>query len=65
MTQTASADPGSTPETHYPDPLRGLFGDPIYIYTRQQAIGDGVLVDVSDWACAGSNASVAMAGHRV
>lgn len=27
-----------------------LFGEPIYAYTRAQALGDGVLVDVSDLA---------------
>jgi type I site-specific restriction endonuclease len=30
--------------------LTDLFGDPISIYTRAQAIADGVLVDVSDRA---------------
>lgn len=28
----------------------GLFGEPIYAYTRAQALDDGVLVDVSDLA---------------
>jgi len=30
-----------------------FWGEPISIYTRQQAIEDGVLVDVSDWAGSG------------
>jgi hypothetical protein len=34
------------------DPLTALFGNPISVYTRQQAIDDGVLVDVSEWASA-------------
>lgn len=28
----------------------GFFGEPIYVYTRAQALGDGVLVDVSELA---------------
>lgn len=34
-------------------PLTAFFGEPISIYTRQQAIEDGVLVDVSAWAGTG------------
>ena len=30
-----------------------LWGDPISVYTREQAIEDGVLVDVTDWAGTG------------
>ena len=30
-----------------------FWGEPISIYTREQAIEDGVLVDVSDWAGSG------------
>ncbi|MBG7602733.1 MAG: hypothetical protein IZT60_09340, partial [Gammaproteobacteria bacterium] len=30
--------------------LQEFFGDPIYVYTREQAIDDGVLVDVTDVA---------------
>ena len=29
-----------------------IFGEPISIYTREQAIEDGVLVDVTEWASA-------------
>lgn len=29
-----------------------MFGEPISIYTREQAIEDGVLVDVTEWASA-------------
>ena len=29
-----------------------LYGEPISIYTREQAIEDGVLVDVTEWASA-------------
>ena len=29
-----------------------IFGEPISIYTREQAIDDGVLVDVTEWASA-------------
>jgi hypothetical protein len=32
------------------DPMRELFGEPISVYTRRQAISDGVLVDVSEVA---------------
>lgn len=28
------------------------FGDPIHVYTREQAIEDGVLVDLTEWASA-------------
>ena len=30
------------------DDLSGFFGEPIHSYTRQQAIGDGVLVDMTE-----------------
>ena len=30
-----------------------VFGEPISVYTRQQAIEDGVLVDVTAWASSG------------
>lgn len=33
-----------------PDSFSGFFGEPIYTYTRAQALEDGVLVDVSDLA---------------
>ncbi len=29
-----------------------VFGDPIFVYTRAQALEDGVLVDVTEWASA-------------
>jgi hypothetical protein len=45
------------------DPLTAFFGAPISVYTRQQAIDDGVLVDVSDWAGPGPNGM--MGGFRV
>lgn len=32
------------------DPVRAFFGEPIYVYTRRQALEDGVLVDVSSRA---------------
>jgi hypothetical protein len=33
----------------------GFWGAPISVYTRQQAIEDGVLIDVSAWAGSGPN----------
>lgn len=36
------------PQAH--DPLAELFGEPIHIYTRAQALADGVLVDVTKFA---------------
>lgn len=35
-----------------PQGLTELFGEPISVYTRQQAIEDGELVDVTEWASA-------------
>ena len=32
--------------------LTEIFGEPIYAYTRAQALEDGVLVDVTEWASA-------------
>jgi hypothetical protein len=32
------------------DALREVFGEPIYTYTRQQAVEDGMLADVTAWA---------------
>lgn len=32
------------------DELIEVFGEPISVYTRQQAIADGALVDVTEWA---------------
>ena len=40
------------------DPLTAFFGPPISIYTREQAIDDGVLVDVTDWADSGPNGMI-------
>jgi len=43
-----------------------FFGEPTYVYTRAQALEDGVLVDVTEWASAdkgfigGFNCPVAM-----
>ena len=45
MTTTTSEARMRTPDD--------FWGEPISIYTRQQAIEDGVLVDVSDWAGSG------------
>lgn len=39
-----------------------LFGEPISVYTRAQAIADGVLVDLTEW---GSATSGFMGGFRV
>jgi hypothetical protein len=30
-----------------------IFGDPISVYTREEALADGVLIDVSQWAGSG------------
>jgi hypothetical protein len=32
-----------------------FWGEPISVYTREQALADGVLVDVTEWASAGPN----------
>ena len=32
--------------------MHELFGEPIHTYTRAQALSDGTLVDLSDWASA-------------
>ncbi len=32
------------------DPLREIFGEPIHVYSRRQALADGVLIDVTAWA---------------
>ena len=50
-----AADPAPSGEAPAPagpgaDPVREFFGEPISIYTRAQALEDGVLVDVSPWA---------------
>jgi len=34
--------------------FREIFGEPISVYTRRQAIEDGELVDVTEWASAGT-----------
>jgi hypothetical protein len=36
-----------------------LFGEPIAVYTRQEAIEDGVLVDVTAWASTGPDGMLA------
>jgi type I site-specific restriction endonuclease len=40
----------ATPEIE--ELFRELSGDVIYTYTRKQAIEDGVLVDLTEWASA-------------
>lgn len=48
------------------DTLTELFGEPISVYTRAQAIEDGMLIDLTEWASAtkgfhgGFNCSVAV-----
>ena len=32
------------------DPMIEFFGEPIAVYTREQALADGVLIDVTPWA---------------
>lgn len=32
------------------DPLAELFGEPLYVYTREQAIANGVLIDATETA---------------
>ena len=39
----------SDDNTEHGDPLTEFFGEPISVYTRQQAIEDGALVDVTEW----------------
>lgn len=34
------------------DAMTEVFGEPISVYTREQAIADGTLVDVTEWASA-------------
>jgi hypothetical protein len=52
--QTFPAAPGPIPsgESSAPatDLVRELFGEPISVYTRAQALEDGVLVDITPWA---------------
>ena len=42
-----------SPEPPREEPLTAFWGEPISVYTRQQAIEDGVLVDLTTWASAG------------
>jgi hypothetical protein len=42
-----TSDPAGDPAT------TDLFGNPISVYTRAQAVADGVLVDVTAWASTG------------
>ena len=42
--------PPTTPETHQTANVTEIFGEPIHIYTRQQAIEEGCLVDVTTTA---------------
>ncbi len=51
----SAAEPAQSGEAPAPaapgaDPVREFFGEPISIYTRAQALEDGVLVDVTSWA---------------
>ena len=43
-------DKTQNPQNECKDQMRELFGNTIYVYSRQQAIEDGVLVDVSETA---------------
>ncbi|CUI27343.1 DUF6573 family protein [Achromobacter kerstersii] len=46
------------------DPLAELFSEPIYVYSREQAIADGVLIDATDTARqAGFRIPVALTAH--
>jgi hypothetical protein len=40
----------TTVQLAFPDPNGSLFGKPVYCYSREQAIDDGVLVDVTEVA---------------
>lgn len=42
--------PPAPPEAHQRSVVEEIFGEPISIYTRRQALDDGVLVDVSELA---------------
>jgi hypothetical protein len=41
------------PNSFIDSPITEVFGDPISIYTRDQALEDGTLIDVSAWAGSG------------
>ena len=51
---SATAEPPPSGEAAGPsaplDPVREFFGEPIHVYTRRQALEDGVLVNVTPWA---------------
>lgn len=51
---SATAEPSAAGEAAGPsapvDPVREFFGEPIHVYTRRQALEDGVLVDVTSRA---------------
>lgn len=47
---TPAADEPTPSPASSNDPMRELFGEPIHVYTRDQALADGVLVDVTPWA---------------
>lgn len=53
-TPTVVAEPpeGQAPQESAPpqDSLQEFFGDPISVYTRAQALEDGILIDVTPWA---------------
>lgn len=42
--------PSTPPEAHQTAGLSEVFGDPIHVYTRRQALDDGYLVDVTTTA---------------
>jgi hypothetical protein len=46
---TEHIDPTDAAPLANSDP-KDVFGEPIFVYTRQQAIEDGILVDVTAWA---------------
>jgi hypothetical protein len=50
LAEPASAEGAAQPPAAPSDPVREFFGEPISVYTRAQALEDGVLVDVTPWA---------------
>ena len=47
-----------------PDLATDLFGEPISVYTRAQAVADGVLIDVTAWASSGPGVMDTSASDR-
>jgi hypothetical protein len=58
-----SKDIGGRTEGQSPATNNSFWGAPISVYTREQALADGVLVDVSAWA--GSGPDGMMGGFRL